>query len=74
MLAIRASIAEERGEERPLEIALNGTTPGDDPAASADKIAALAEAGLTWWLEGLFLLSDDFGALEKRIGQGPPRE
>jgi alkanesulfonate monooxygenase SsuD/methylene tetrahydromethanopterin reductase-like flavin-dependent oxidoreductase (luciferase family) len=69
---IRAFIDAQRGEVRPLEIAVQGTTPGDDPATGAAKLAPFTEAGLTWWLESLYLLRDDFEALRGRIEQGPP--
>ncbi|HUF37439.1 MAG TPA: TIGR03619 family F420-dependent LLM class oxidoreductase [Anaerolineales bacterium] len=73
ILKIRAFIAEQRGEERPLEVVVQGMTPGEDPAAGAEKVDAFAEAGLTWWLESLFPLRDNYEALKKRITQGPPR-
>lgn len=73
LVDIRAFIAAQRGETRPLDIAMYGTTPGDDPAAGSAKLAPFAAAGLTWWLESLYLLRDDFDALQRRIRQGPPR-
>ncbi len=65
----------------PFDLAVTGVTPGDAPAAAAEIVAAYADAGATWWLEGIapYRLGLDFDAdwpLEafyERIRQGPPK-
>ncbi len=64
----------------PFEVAVTGVTPGDAPAVAAEMVGAYAEAGATWWLEGIapYRLGLEFDAawpLEafyERIRQGPP--
>ena len=63
-----------------FEVAVTGVTPGDAPAVAAEMVGAYAEAGATWWLEGIapYRLGLEFDAawpLEafyERIRQGPP--
>ncbi len=65
----------------PFDVAITGVTPGDAPAIAAEIVAAYAEAGATWWLEGIapYRLGLDFDAdwpldaFHERIRQGPPR-
>ena len=47
--------------------------PGDDPARASEIVAPYAEAGLTWWNEGLPDFSASIDAVRTRIRQGPPR-
>lgn len=59
--------------DAPYDVAAPGTTPGDDRAAAADRVAAFAEAGATWWQE---IVSDWLGGIDgirARIAAGPPR-
>ena len=59
--------------DAPYAFVAQGTTPGDDPAAAADRVAAFEEAGATWWHE---IVSDWLGGLDAihaRIAAGPPR-
>jgi len=61
-------------EGGPFEIVLGGATPGD-PNRAGEAIAALADAGATWWDERQFQTSDDLHRLApvlRRIEQGPP--
>ena len=78
--AMRAWIAERRaGNDAPYEIVMEGTTPGDDPAAAAAQVRQWQAAGATWWIEAQWQLpvpadSDEGQAiLRRRIEQGPPR-
>lgn len=71
--AIRAFIDRHRDAKQPFDVVMQGATPGDDRGAAAARVAPFAIAGLTWWLESLYLLRDDLQALETRIRQGPPR-
>jgi len=59
----------------PFDIVMEGETPGDDDAGAAAIIRPLAEAGLTWWLEGVWHTPEKQGGLagmRERIRQGPP--
>ena len=64
----------------PFEVAVTGVTPGDAPAVAQELVAAYANAGATWWFEGIapYRLGLDFDtewpldAFRERIRQGPP--
>jgi hypothetical protein len=62
-------IAEHRPDWAHFEIAFADKTPLD-PSDSTQLIRPFAEAGVTWWLEGLWSMSP----LEarRRIECGPP--
>jgi alkanesulfonate monooxygenase SsuD/methylene tetrahydromethanopterin reductase-like flavin-dependent oxidoreductase (luciferase family) len=71
-------IDERRGDRRDsaFEVVVGGATPGD-PAAAADLIAPLADAGATWWDERRVQTEPDFHRLEPvlhRTRQGPPAQ
>jgi len=71
--AVIAYVREHRQTDDPFDVVCGGSTPPDDAARAAEIVAPYAEAGLTWWNEGL---SDFRGPLEltrARIRQGPPR-
>ena len=70
--AMRAYAAERRMAATPLDLIVEGVTPGDDPAAAADKVRSWAEHGATWWIESQWATPDPAGVLQ-RIQQGPPR-
>jgi hypothetical protein len=60
--------------ETPFEIVLGGASPAD-PAEARDTIAALADAGATWWDERQLQRSDDLYRqmpVLRRINKGPP--
>jgi len=72
----KAVIEQQRTSATPLEIITEGETPGDDPEQAASAMHALAEAGVTWWLEAVWNTPREKGGLEgmrTRIKQGPPR-
>lgn len=74
--ALRAWIAEQRSDPTPVDIVLEGETPGADPARAAAHVGPLAEAGMTWWLENVWNTPRAEGGREgmrARIRQGPPR-
>lgn len=56
----------------PLDVIVEGVTPGDDPAAGAEIVRPWAEAGATWWLEADWS-EPGSGVIQARIRQGPPR-
>jgi alkanesulfonate monooxygenase SsuD/methylene tetrahydromethanopterin reductase-like flavin-dependent oxidoreductase (luciferase family) len=57
----------------PLDVIVEGTTPGDNRAAGAEIVRPWAEAGATWWLEADWSMPGH-DAIQARIRQGPPRE
>jgi alkanesulfonate monooxygenase SsuD/methylene tetrahydromethanopterin reductase-like flavin-dependent oxidoreductase (luciferase family) len=55
----------------PFDLVMSGTSPAP-PAAAADLVGPLAEAGATWWTECIW---DDLERAEpmvRRVDQGPP--
>lgn len=66
-------IRQERGNGSPFDVATINWTDPDDPKGAAEKVAAYARAGTTWWLEGLYMQRDSLEDLRKRIRVGPPR-
>ena len=60
-------------EDRPFDVVLQGELP-TDRAAAADQLAALGEAGATWWVESRWNPETATPAsLLDAIRQGPPR-
>ena len=73
---IKAYIDANRGDTAPFDIIVEGGTPGHDPARAADIVHPWSEAGATWWIEGLWSLTDAAEGpvrLRQRLEQGPPR-
>ena len=70
---VMAYVADHRAADTPFDIVVEGTTPGDDPAAGAAKVQPWIEAGATWWIEAMWETMDDPAAVLARIQQGPPR-
>ena len=71
---IGAWLASERaaaGRSGPYDIIAQGSTPAADPAAARATVAAYADAGATWWIEGDWAASLD--GLRSRVEAGPPR-
>ena len=58
----------------PIDIIVEGETPGDDPAAAADQLQPWREAGATWWLEAMWSADgpDGLDRVWTRLRQGPP--
>jgi alkanesulfonate monooxygenase SsuD/methylene tetrahydromethanopterin reductase-like flavin-dependent oxidoreductase (luciferase family) len=69
---IAAWVREHREVDSPFEIVLEGVT--DDDAASRERVAALADAGATWFIESRWDRERDTPErLLERVRQGPPR-
>lgn len=66
-IAERAAV-ERAGE--PFEIVVEGRTRADDPASRATA-AAMADAGVTWWIEADWQ-AGGVAAVRARIAAGPP--
>ena len=56
----------------PLDIIVDGETPGDDSQKAAAQLRPLAEAGATWWIETLWE-AEGLEPMRERIRQGPPK-
>ena len=70
---VRERIGELRTSDRPFDILVHGTTPGDDPARGAEAVNAYAEAGATWWTERINTSRGSLDEMRDRIRRGPPR-
>jgi alkanesulfonate monooxygenase SsuD/methylene tetrahydromethanopterin reductase-like flavin-dependent oxidoreductase (luciferase family) len=68
-----AFIRGERGDDTPFDVALINWTDPSDPQGAAEKVAAYARAGTTWWLESLYMQQDSIEGLRRRIRVGPAR-
>jgi alkanesulfonate monooxygenase SsuD/methylene tetrahydromethanopterin reductase-like flavin-dependent oxidoreductase (luciferase family) len=64
-------VGEHRSSTEPFDVAVGGTTP-DDPAAARDQLAALAEAGTTWWQESVDPRQTDLATFRDKVRRGPP--
>jgi alkanesulfonate monooxygenase SsuD/methylene tetrahydromethanopterin reductase-like flavin-dependent oxidoreductase (luciferase family) len=72
--ALADYLAEQRGERAsdPFDIVVGGVS---DPAAAAEQLGPLAEAGMTWWDERQLQSSADHfsaAAVLRRVEAGPP--
>lgn len=58
----------------PLDIIVEGETPGEDMVAATEQIQPWIDAGATWWLEAPWSHGGPEGieAVRQRIHQGPP--
>ncbi|MFQ6012213.1 MAG: hypothetical protein ACE5LS_01000 [Thermoplasmata archaeon] len=68
---ISAFVNRHRRTQAPFEVAVGGATLREDAQADADWVAAFAEAGATWWLEGP-VGGEDRDYLRDLIPEGPP--
>jgi hypothetical protein len=61
-----------RDSDAPFDVVVGGTTSGTDNEKDRDRLAQIAEVGVTWWVESPWppLTFDDVRA---RLEQGPPR-
>lgn len=59
-------------EERPFEVILQGKL-SSDPAQAAEQARAMADAGVTWWIESWWdPATDSAESLLEKVRQGPP--
>ena len=73
---IRAYVEQHRAQPGTIELIMEGTTPGDDPEQAAAKVRPWADAGATWWIEGMWETleqPDGPARVLERARQGPPR-
>lgn len=71
IIEIKAFIDANRSPESPLDIIMEGQTPGNDPQAAEEIIKPYAQAGVTWWVEALWD-APDLQPVLNRIMLGPP--
>lgn len=71
--AIVAAIAAERGHLDGFDLVLGGDSGNQDRATTVATIAALAEAGATWWNEAFDPSVTSASEARERIRRGPPR-
>lgn len=68
---IQAYVEANRKQAAPFDIVVSGKTLGLDPSQARDNILPYAEAGATWWVEGLW--NENKEAVLEHIRRGPPR-
>ena len=60
------------GTDRPFDVILQGKLSGD-PAQAAEQARAMADAGVTWWIESWWdPAKDSAESLLEKVRQGPP--
>jgi alkanesulfonate monooxygenase SsuD/methylene tetrahydromethanopterin reductase-like flavin-dependent oxidoreductase (luciferase family) len=59
-------------EDEPFDLAMSGMSPAD-PAAAADLLGSLGQAGATWWQECNYDALESAEPVLRRADQGPPR-
>ncbi|MFD2792975.1 LLM class flavin-dependent oxidoreductase [Promicromonospora vindobonensis] len=64
--------AEDDSADRPFDVILQGKLPAD-PAEAAEQARAMADAGVTWWIESWWDPAKDTAeSLLEKVRQGPP--
>ena len=63
---------DHRDSDEPFDVACYGFSSGKNANEDADRVAAFAEAGLTWWIECRFAWTSTIAQMKKRIRRGPP--
>ncbi len=79
--AIAELIAAQRSSEAPFDVVISGHTTAQDAMAERVRVAAIAAAGATWWLEDVSPWPFGWNwqgawpvdAMRGRIKAGPPR-
>ncbi len=68
--AITAYVGANRPEGSPFDIVFNADSKDSELVDLAERVMPLAEAGVTWWIEGMWELTE--AAAVERIRRGPP--
>jgi len=68
---MKAFIDANRTLATPFDYVVEGKTEGLAPSERSDKLREWAEAGATWWIEGLWEATEEQAIA--RLRQGPPR-
>jgi alkanesulfonate monooxygenase SsuD/methylene tetrahydromethanopterin reductase-like flavin-dependent oxidoreductase (luciferase family) len=64
-----AYVRSQRQDHAPFDVAFAGVT---EAATAASVIQPYAQAGATWWLEGIWVERGTVEEMRERIQQGPP--
>ncbi len=66
-------VKKHRATRAKFDIVNIGWTTGKNQAKDREKVAPFFEAGMTWWLEGVYMDRDSPREMLRRIRLGPPR-
>lgn len=66
-------VQQHRTSTAPFDIVYGDETSGMDRASDAAYVASYAEAGVTWWVEGLSHWRGSVEEQRERLRRGPPR-
>jgi hypothetical protein len=72
---MKAFIDENRELTTPLDIVMEGETPGEDREQANEIVHEWEDAGATWWIEALWNVERDASGrrlVRQRLLQGPP--
>lgn len=72
--AMKEYLLAHRPDNHPIDIIIEGETPGDDLAKAIAQLQPYANAGVTWWLETMWSARPGYDGpdgVRKRIIQGP---
>ena len=70
--ALRDYAGQHRPPEAPLDVVLEGVTPGADPAPRGRSWSPWQPAGATWWVESIWEGPNEVEDIRRRLRQGPP--
>ena len=70
--ALRAFVQSQRATAEPFDVMAGGDVPFDDRHAARAILAEYAEAGVTWWVEGVGDWRGDVDAMAAFVRGGPP--
>ena len=73
LVEVVAWMAAHRDPSAPFDVVLEGETDGLDGRATRRRLAPLAEAGATWWIESRWDDRESARTILERIRLGPPR-
>ncbi|SDT34075.1 Flavin-dependent oxidoreductase, luciferase family (includes alkanesulfonate monooxygenase SsuD and methylene tetrahydromethanopterin reductase) [Friedmanniella luteola] len=65
-------VAQHRTGSGPYDVVFGGDTVGDGGAADRALVGRFADAGVTWWMEGISHWRGPLVAMRERIRRGPP--
>jgi alkanesulfonate monooxygenase SsuD/methylene tetrahydromethanopterin reductase-like flavin-dependent oxidoreductase (luciferase family) len=66
---VKDFVTQNRTLDTPFDIVVDGNTGKMDPKQRTEKLSRLEEAGVTWWIEGMW--GDAPETVTERIQQGP---
>jgi hypothetical protein len=69
--ALKTYVATHRTLTTPFDIVMNGRTVDLEPSERQARLRAWKEAGVTWWIEGLWGDADE--NVREQIRRGPPQ-